>query len=194
MAQARSEVIAWVGSNIIPHEGHLRTWLRGLSISEDEIDEVVQDSYVLLARMDSIAHIRNGRNYLFQTAKSVVLMKLRRDRVVPIDRLVEIEALSVADMSPTADQRASARQELDRVRRLIAALPDRCREIFQLRRIDGVSQREIAARMGVSEHVVEQQATRGLKLILKAIAGEDAAGEAALQRYGEGVSHDARTR
>jgi len=36
-----------------------------------------------------------------------------------------------------------------------------------------VPQREIAGRLGLSEHVVEQQATRGLKLILKALAGGD---------------------
>lgn len=194
MTQARSEVIAWVGSNIVPHEGHLRTWLRGLALDEEEINEVVQDSYVLLARMESVAHIRNGRNYLFQTAKSLVLQKLRRDKIVPIDRLVEIETLSVADRTPSPEQRTSARLELERVRRLIAALPDRCREVFELRRIEGVPQREIAARMGLSEAVVEQQATRGLRLIQKAIAGEDAAAEAALDRYGEEMGNDARIR
>lgn len=192
MAQARSETIAWVGSNIIPHEAHLRTWLRGMSLNEDEINEVVQDSYVLLSRLDSVAHIRNGRNYLFQTAKSVVLMRLRKEKVVPIDRLVEVETLQIADQSPGPEQRTSARQELERVRRLIGALPERCREIFQLRRIEGVSQREIAERLGTSVEIVEQQATRGLKLIMKAIAREDAAGEASLATLEGEIGHDAR--
>jgi RNA polymerase sigma-70 factor (ECF subfamily) len=180
--QTRSDIIAWVGSNIIPFEGELRAWLRRMRISEDEIEDVVQDAYLSIAKLSSVAHIRNGKSYFFQTAKMAIFQKLRRDRIVPIDRLIEIGALDIADVAPDPEVRTSARIELERVRRLIAALPDRCREIFELRRIEGVPQREIAARLGLPEHTIEQQATRGLKLILKAIAMEDAACEARSQR------------
>lgn len=185
MAQSRSEIVAWVGSNIVPHEAGLRAWLRRLSVSEEEISDVVQDAYVSIARLDSVAHIANARTYLFQAAKTTLLMKIRRERIVPIDRLSEIEALRITDDDPDPERRVGARQELDRVRRLIAALPDRCREIFELRRIQGLPQREIARRLGLPEHTVEAQATRGLKLILKAIAGEDAAIDAAHRRLEE---------
>jgi RNA polymerase sigma-70 factor (ECF subfamily) len=189
--QTRSGIIAWVGSNIIPFEGELRAWLRRMRISEDEIEDVVQDAYLSITKLSSVAHINSGKNYFFQTAKMVLFQRLRRDRIVPIDRLVEIEALRVADVAPDPEVRTSARMELERVRRLIAALPDRCREIFELRRIEGVPQREIAARLGLPEHTVEQQATRGLKLILKAIAMEDAACEARSLRPKE-MPSDAR--
>lgn len=155
----------------------------------DEIDEVVQDCYMLISRLDQVDHIRNGRNYLFQTAKSVILMKVRREKIVPIDRLVEIDNLPVADQTPDPEQQASAHQELDRVRRIIANLPARCREIFMMRRIEGISQRQIAKHMGVSEAVVEQQAIRGLKLILKAIAEEEASVEAVLEAACTGKAH-----
>jgi len=42
----------------------------------------VQDAYVSIARLDSVAHIRTGRNYLFQSAKNLVLMRVRRERIV----------------------------------------------------------------------------------------------------------------
>ncbi len=60
--------------------------------------------------------------------------------------------------------------ELARVQRLIAALPERCRRIFEMRKIEGLPQREIARRMGVSEHVVENESVRGLRAILAALA------------------------
>ncbi|EHN76805.1 RNA polymerase sigma-24 factor, partial [Streptomyces coelicoflavus ZG0656] len=53
-------------------------------------------------------------------------------------------------------------------------LPDRCRRIFEMRRILGLSQREIARQLGVSENVVENEAARGLKAILAALAAEEA--------------------
>jgi RNA polymerase sigma factor (sigma-70 family) len=161
-----------------------------MSLREDEINDVVQEAYCTLAELGTVAHIHNPRGYFFQTAKTIVLQQMRRNRIVPIDRLTEIAALRLVDEDPGPERRTSARLELERVQRLIADLPERCREIFELRRIQGVSQRDIAARLGIREHTVEAQAVRGLKLILKAIAGEDArvaALDAPTERKGDHV-------
>ncbi|MFT4077573.1 MAG: sigma-70 family RNA polymerase sigma factor [Asticcacaulis sp.] len=152
-----------------------------MSISEDEVNDIIQDAYVLIARLDSVAHIRDGKSYFFQTAKSVFIQKIRRSRIVPIGQLTEIDAASLSDEGPDPERRLSSRQELERVRRLISGLPDRCRTIFEMRRIHGLPQKEIAKRLGVSENVVEMQAVRGLKLILKALETVDR-GEGAAKR------------
>lgn len=173
MKQSRREIVAWVGSNIVPHEADLRARLRRMAVPQGEIGDIVQDAYLRIAQLDSVAHIRSGRAYFFTAARAALLQRIRRERIVRIDSLTEMEALALADEEPGPERQVSARQELARVRSLIDALPGRCREIFVLRRIQGVPQREIAGRLGLSEHVVEQQAMRGLKLILKALAGED---------------------
>jgi RNA polymerase sigma factor (sigma-70 family) len=172
-SQIRRDVVAWVGSNIVPHEADLRARLRQSGIAEHEIDDVVQDAYFSIAKMDSIAHIQNGRAYFFMAARNAFLQRIRRNNVVRIDSMSELEALSIADDDPGAERRVTASQELARVHSLIAALPDRCRRIFELRRIEGVSQREIARILGVTENVVEAQAARGLKLVLQGLADAD---------------------
>lgn len=172
MTRNRREIVAWVGSHVVPHEADLRARLRRMAVPEDEVGDIVQDAYVKIARLDDVSHIRSGRAYFFSTARSVLLDRIRHNRIVRIDSLTEADALALADDDPGPERRASARQELERVRRLIAELPDRCRVIFEMRRIEGVPQREIAERLGIPEHTVEAQAIRGLKLILKAIAGE----------------------
>lgn len=173
LARDRREIITWVGSNIVPHEGDLRVRLRRMAVPEDEIGDIVQDAYVKISRLDSVAHIRSGRAYFFATARSVLLDRIRRNRIVRIDSMTEAEALTLVDEDPGPERRVSARMELDRVQMLIAGLPDRCREIFEMRRIQGLPQREIAVRMNLPEHTVEAQAIRGLKLIMKAIAAGD---------------------
>lgn len=161
-----------MGSNIVPHEADLRARLRRMAVPEEEISDIVQDAYLKLSNLDSVRHILNGRGYFFATARNMLLDRIRRERIVRIDSMTEMEALTLADEDPGPERRVSARLELERVRRLIEALPDRCREIFEMRRIQGVPQREIAERLGLPEHIIEAQATRGLKLILKALAGE----------------------
>lgn len=184
MKQCRSEIVAWVGSNIVPHEADLRVRLRRMAVPEEEIGDIVQDSYLRIARLDSIAHIRSGRAYLFTTARAVFLQRVRRDKIVRIDSLTEAEALKLYDSDPGPERRVGARLELARIRALIDALPDRCRQIFELRRIEGVPQREIAKRLGIAEHTVEAQSRRGLKLILKALA-EGGSGEERLTQFSD---------
>ena len=161
-----------MGSNIVPHEADLRARLRRMAVPEQEISDIVQDAYLQLSKLEGIGHIGNGRAYFFKTARMSLLQRIRRDKIVRIDSMTEMEALTLEDQDPGPERQVSARLELARVRALIDALPDRCREIFELRRIEGVPQREIAERLGIPEHTVEAQACRGLKLILKALAGE----------------------
>lgn len=167
---------------MLPHEGDVRAWLRRLSVNADQIDDVVQEAYCRIAALDSIAHIASGRAYLFRTARNVLLEQMRRARIVRIETVNELERLETADGQPSPEQAASDRRDLARVRALIEALPDRCRQVFELRRLQGLSQRETAARLGVSENVVEAQTARGLKLVLKALAEPVAAAETGKDR------------
>ena len=177
MAPARPEIVAWVGRNIVPHEAALRSWLRRTGLPDGEIDDTVQDAYVRIAQLNSFNHIRNARAYFFSAARSAMLQRVRRERIVRIEALTEIDAMSLVDEAPGPEREVSMRLELERIKSLIAALPDGCREVFQLRRVEGVPQREIAIRLNMPEHSVEQQAMRGLKLLLKAVAeGDDLLG------------------
>ena len=64
---------------------------------------------------------------------------------------------------PDAASAAAAAQEIELLAAAVDSLPARCREIFILRRLRGVPQREIAARLGLSEQTVQVQAARGLR-------------------------------
>jgi len=172
LRQSRREIVAWVGSNVVPHEADLCARLRRMTVPEQEIYDIVQDAYLRISKLDSVAHIRDGRAYFFATARTVLLDRIRRERIVRIDSMTDVECLTLADDDPGPERRVGARRELERVRRLIGALPNPCRQIFELRRIQGVPQREIAERLGIPEHTVEAQAVRGLKLLLKAMTNE----------------------
>ena len=115
----------------------------------------------------------SGRAWFFAVARNIVLKQMRRDRIVRIDAVAEIDALGIVDYEPSAERAVSGRQELARVQRLIEALPERCRLIFTMRKIDGLPQKEIAARLRVSENIVEKEAAKGLRLVLQGL-GEEA--------------------
>ena len=171
VGQSRSEVVAWVGAQVLPHECDVRAWLRRAGASPEDVDDIVQEAYCRLAGLGSVAHIANGRAYFFQTARNIAAERVRRARIVRIDFVTEIDALNILDSEPSAERVVDSRRELARVQKLIEDLPERCRDVFMLRRIHGLSQKEVAERLKVSENVVEAQAARALRLILAALAG-----------------------
>lgn len=176
MEPASPQLIGWVGRHILPLEARLRSWLRSAFPTIDA-DDVIQETYCRISALDSVAHIADPCSYFFQTARNVVLQQIRRTRVVSIEAASGLsefdQALAEDDASP--ERIVAGRRALARVEALIAALPDRCRQIFQLRKIEGVSQREIATRLGVTETIVENEVTRGLRRILDAMGEEERA-------------------
>jgi len=182
----RDKLLAWLGVRILPHEAEVRAWLYRALNNPSDVEDVIQEAYCRLWSISDVSQIASPRAYFFKVVRHVVIDELRRSRVVRIETMAEIDDLRLASEEATPERAASAREELRKVRRLIEALPLRCRRIFEMRKIEGMSQREIAAKLGVSENVVENEASRGLKLILKAVE-EDAGlprSERALRREG----------
>lgn len=177
----RHRVTAWVGSEIIPHEADVRAWLCR-TLNPDDLEDIIQETYAQIAGLETVSHIRNPRAYFFTAARTFALMRLRRARVVNIEMVTEIDALSILEEEPSPERIVAGRRELARVRRLIEGLPERWRRVVELRKIEGLSQREAAEAIGVPEHTIDNDLRKGLKAILKAIAEGDRIAERKLDR------------
>lgn len=172
----------WLAQEVLPHEQDVRLWLKRSLVTANDVDDVIQEAYCRLANLKAIEQIESPRAYFFQTARSVVLEQMRRARIVRIDAVTEIDALRIEWDEPSPERIAGGRKELERVMKIVATLPERSRRIFEMRRVLGLSQREIARRLGVTENVVENEAARGLKAVLAALAQMDGGGRATTHR------------
>lgn len=163
----------WVGRHILPHEPALRRWLRGAFPGHD-VDDVVQESYCRIAAVTDLDRIDDPRRYLFQTARNVVLAELRRARVVRIDAVgsaIDLDAMLERERDDLSPERiVGSRWLLARVEALLSALPARAQTAVRLRKIEGLSQRAIAARLGVTETIVENDLARGLRAVLAGLS------------------------
>lgn len=145
----------------------MRAWLSRTTRAPDaDIDDIVQETYAILAKIDSVDAIRDPRAYAFQVARSVFLQGLRRSKVVAIDAIADVAALDLVDDAPSPEQHAMGRRELNRVEAAIREMPPQVRKVFWLRRVEGLSQRETASELGLAEHTIEKYSARGLKFLL----------------------------
>ena len=174
--------LLWFAREVLPHEADVRRWLayklRGLTLCD--IDEVIQEAYARLWAAD-IDRIQNARSYLFVTARHIVGENLRRSRIVAIELMADLESLNIVDDEVSAHRRLSGQQEVDRLKQILLQLPQKCRQAFELKKFDELSQREIAARMGVAESTVEKHLSKAFRLVSQAMkaphAGEEEQGD-----------------
>ena len=118
--------------------------------------------------------MRSWRAFLFTTARNVAMDHLRWRASVSLDALPEINGADVVtgggeEQSP--DEIVNLTQEQDLLARVIASLPDKCREVLTLRKIHGLSQKEIAQRLGIAEHTVEKHISYGVRLCAERVLG-----------------------
>ncbi|MGI8839781.1 MAG: RNA polymerase sigma factor [Caulobacteraceae bacterium] len=174
----RNERVRWFAREVLPHESAVRQWLtRNVrSLPGCDIDEVIQEAYARLwaAECDKIL---NPRAYFFVTARHLVGEVLRRSRIVEIKTMADIDALNIVDDDGGPERRLSGREEVERFRHVLASIPPKCREAFELRKFDGLSQREIAGRMGIAESTVEKHLSKALRLVIKEMTAAPFDGE-----------------
>ena len=159
------ERAAWLGRHVIPYEPALRNWLRRRPVEGLDVDDIVQEVYARLAALYSVEHIDNPKTYTFQVASSVMINHIRRLKVVAIDSVASFEHLDIADDVASPERVVADRDELQRLEKLLASLPTRVAEVFRLRRIEGLSQRQVALRLGLAESTVEKHMARGAVLV-----------------------------
>lgn len=159
----------WVALHILPCERELRGWLRARlgRLPGVEVDDIVQEAYARIWQADLIS-VHNGRAYLYATVRHLLSEYLRRSRIVPIELLGEIDSLNLISDEPGPYRRIAAHQELERLLAIVERLPPRCRRAFELRKFQGLSHREVAQHMGLSEKTIENHLTRALASIASA--------------------------
>lgn len=159
---APAEDARWFREEVRPHERELRAYLRGRFPSLPDVDDLVQETYARLLRARHTGQSTLTRAYLFVVARNVALDLVRREKVIAVERLGEMAGLSVVEERPDAAETLSHEQELSLLDEAVRALPARCREILTLRRIEGLSHRQIAEKLGIAEGTVNAQLAIGL--------------------------------
>ena len=163
MSAPPSENDRWFAEEVQPHERSLRTYLGSLFPSLLDIDDLVQEAYVRLIRAKSAGRISYAKAFLFTTARNAALDLFRRRKVVSIEAIGDMSELSVLENGPDAAEALNKQQELELLAEAVRTLPDRCRQVLTLRLLYGLSHKEIAAQLRLSEHTVKAQLAKGMR-------------------------------
>ena len=150
----------WFASEVHLHDSQLKSYLRGSFPAVRDVQDVVQESYLRVWKRHGERPITSVKAFLFKIARNLALNALRRERISPCLAASENVVSNVVEEGPGIAEQVCSREEAMILFAAIDALPGRCREIYILRKLKGLSQKEIAQQLGISEQTVEVQVVR----------------------------------
>jgi RNA polymerase sigma-70 factor (ECF subfamily) len=123
--------------------------------------DLVQESYIILTRTAADVAIDHPRGFLYRTAGNLALDHLRHNKVV--ERHLETEQIADEAELPSVESDVSKAQWQALLHQTITELPPRCRDVFILHKIRGLSYREVARMLDITESAVEKHIIKGLQ-------------------------------
>lgn len=158
----------------------------GAALAED----LRHDIYIRVLEFAGVQRPSAPKAFLFTTARNLLIDRARRDRIVAIDLVEDLDVLNVLVDAASPERQLSGRQQLQKLSRILERMPEKSRKVFWMRRVDGLPQREVAMALGLSEAAVEKHVHRGLRLLSSALYGEASSQDAKDQRTSDVESKD----
>lgn len=151
-------------------------FLRRRTATPQDAEDGAQESLTRLLRYQAVEPAQ-WKRLLYRIATNVATDQARvaRTHYQTAHHDIEAAAHDVPSAEPSADERLAYQQELAVIRELILSLPPRCREVFLLNRIEGMSFLKIARHLNISAGAVERHMAKAL-IALRQGVGERAAG------------------
>jgi RNA polymerase sigma factor (sigma-70 family) len=159
----------WFAREILVHELLLMRYLWRVWSNRDEVPDLRQEIYVRVFESAQRARPVLPKAFLFATARHLMADRLRRGRIVFIGTRGDLDELNVLVDELSPEHRATNIQELQRLANAFDGLPTQCRAVMWLRKVEQLSQKEVAAKLGVQEKAVEKQVSRGMRLLTAAL-------------------------
>jgi RNA polymerase sigma-70 factor, ECF subfamily len=124
--------------------------------SADLAGDAMHDTWLRLERVESIGVVQSPHSYLFRIVLNAAddqrRLQKRHASAIEIENLLEL-----ADDTPTPEQTALARSDLEAFKAILAELPTRRRAVFLAARVGNIPRQEIADRLGISRRLVGKE-------------------------------------
>ena len=149
----------------------LRRYLTRLLGNTTEAQDVAHDAYLRVYPDGEKPRADQPEAVLYTTARRLAINRLKRRSISPFSHdATPVE--TAAATGPGVAQQVMARQEMRLLEEAIAQLPEGCRAVLLLRKVELLSHREIADRLGIAVSTVEKQHARALRLLRAALPAE----------------------
>lgn len=161
--------ISFVGALFHQYQRELKRFITRKFGDADSAEDIVQDAFHNLLKVENIDELDNPKAYLYRAASNLALNRLRH-----ANHQVDYLAQQTGDDPATVslDREVSAQMDLEHVQRALKSLPDKYRITFEMSRLQGKSYSEIALERGIAVSTVEKHIIKVLKFLRDELTSE----------------------
>lgn len=146
----------------------LEAFARKYTTDSTEAEDIVQNVFLKLWERRELLENISLTSFLFMSIKNSCLNYLKHRQIADaVEQRISgndiVEQLYTIDFVSDPSSLLQEKELTDSINRLMDELPPKCKEAFVLSRLNGLKNREIAAKMDITEKVVEKHITRALK-------------------------------
>ena len=151
-----------VSAAFLENRAFIKRFLGRFFSDRQDIEDVAQEAYLRAYAAEQQKEIEQPKAFLFRIAKNLALTKLTKKSEKITDFIEECGASVVIEYGASADSEVEALQSLGLYCDAVATLPEKCRQVFLLRKVHGLAHKEIAERMSLSVSSVEKYLHRSV--------------------------------
>jgi RNA polymerase sigma factor (sigma-70 family) len=159
MANDRHE---WFLNQVFRHGAALHRYLRRFTSGSEDIEDLVQETYVRMYAIEDRDAVASPRALLFRIAHNLAVERARRQISRATDTVADFAPLDVDTLEAPPDEQIDSRRRFESFCAAVDRLPPLCRRVFVLRKVYKLSHTEIAEVLGVSHSTIEKHVAKGL--------------------------------
>jgi RNA polymerase sigma factor (sigma-70 family) len=147
---------------IFSHRAALYKYLRKFTAGAEDIEDLVQESYVRVCALPEGEVVASPRALLFRIARNLAVDRARQKLAQATDDVADFEPLNVSSDEAEPDERVDLNRRFESFCAAVDSLPPLCRRVFILRKVYQLSHAEIAQVLGLSHSTIEKHVAKGL--------------------------------
>jgi RNA polymerase sigma factor (sigma-70 family) len=159
MADERHE---WFLNQIFRHRTALHRYLRKFTYGAEDIEDLIQETYVRLYALADYRAVDSPKALLFRIAHNLAVERARSRKTQATESMADLELLDVYSTEVPADEQLDSRRRFESFCAAVDRLPPLCRRVFVLRKVFKLSHAEISEVLGVSHSTIEKHVAKGL--------------------------------
>jgi RNA polymerase sigma-70 factor (ECF subfamily) len=159
MADERHE---WFLNQIFRHRAALHRYLIKFTYGAEDIEDLVQETYVRLYALADYRAVESPKALLFRIAHNLAVERARSQKTQATDSMADLEQLGVFSTEVPADEQLDSRRRFETFCAAVDRLPPLCRRVFVLRKVFKLTHAEISEVLGVSHSTIEKHVAKGL--------------------------------
>jgi RNA polymerase sigma factor (sigma-70 family) len=178
----------WFTMEVLPLEPMLTQFIRKRWRSPCDVADIRQDVYERLLIGAKRGLPKNTAAYMFEITRNAMINRVRRTNVICMHLADQSEDGTPDANWLTPERYLDGQREFSRMLEGLERLPPRCRQVIRLRKVEGLSTKEVARELGIGIDAVEQQTTLGMRALVDFMMG----GEGKVKRQSRRIPVDRR--